>query len=76
MEDLMIAAKNLIDDIKERHPNEPLRCPLIIELDRALEEAVLPICKMCEGDGGIYIDGHWACDCYNCKGTGKYHDPA
>ena len=32
------AAKNLLDDVRRRYQGEELRCPYMIELDKALKE--------------------------------------
>jgi hypothetical protein len=35
---LAVAAGNLLDDVRRRHPGEDLRCPLMIALDAAVKQ--------------------------------------
>lgn len=35
---LVVAAKNLLDDVRRRRPGEDLRCPYMIALDAAVKQ--------------------------------------
>lgn len=48
-QELYLAVKTLIDNVKKRHPGEDLICPDMVALENLLEK-YKPVCLKNEGD--------------------------